>query len=357
MIAVIMAGGVGERFWPRSRRKTPKQLLDLTGRGTMLSLTVDRLQPVSSPDEIFIVTTGGQSDAIAAEVAGRVPPENIIAEPVGRNTAASVGLGALVVRQRFGDQPFVVMPADHVIGDGAVFEASLRAAEAYVRDNASLLTFGIEPARPETGYGYIHTGTRISDDGGIELSHVEAFHEKPSPEVARGYLEAGNYLWNSGIFCWRAQVILDAIAAHLPELAEVLGAIDARMGTEPLAGVLNELYSHAPATSIDYGVMEKSDAVVVLRGTFYWNDVGSWESVRELYSADQNGNVVVGDHYFVDATNNTVFSPERAVAVIGLEDIVVVDSGDALLVCRRDRAQGVRDVVRILKESGREDLL
>ena len=323
----------------------------------MLSLTVDRMRALSKPDEIFIVTTASQTEAVAEGLGDRVPAENIIAEPVGRNTAASVGLGALVVRDRFGDAPFTVLPADHVISDLDVYENAMRAAEDFVRTHDDLLTFGIAPTRPETGYGYIHAGDRIADEGGVVIDRALAFHEKPTPEVAQEYLADGNFLWNSGMFCWRAQVILDAIERYLPELSAVLSSIGERMGTSPLQEVLNDLYPGAPATSIDYGVMEKSDAVVALRGTFYWNDVGSWESVRELYSADEDKNVVVGDHMFIDATDNTVFAPDRTVGVIGVDDIVVVDSPDALLICKRDRAQDVRDIVTILKGKGRDDLL
>ena len=357
MLAVIMAGGFGQRFWPRSRRERPKQLIDLTGKGSMISLTVDRMGALCSPEEIFIVTISAQIDDIAREVGGRVPRENIIGEPVGRNTAPSVGLAAVVVERRFGDAPFMVLPADHFIADDGVFGTAARAAERYVGTHDCLLTFGIKPARAETGYGYIHAGRTLDDSGGVMLFEAVSFHEKPSLAKATSFIEEGTYFWNSGMFFWRPSVIRRAIAEHLPELEDVLVGIEGRLGTEPLDNALKSLYSRAPSISIDYGVMEKAENVVVLRGDFYWNDVGSWESVREMYPEDSNGNVLVGDHVVVDSSGNTVFSPERMVGLVGVNDIVVVDGGDAILVCKRDRVQQVREVVESLKRNGKEHLI
>lgn len=352
-----MAGGVGERFWPRSRRRKPKQLLDLTGEGTMISLTVGRLKKLSRPDEVFVITVADQKAEVVEELEGAVPAENIVAEPVGRNTAATVGLAAVIVRARFGDEPFVMLPADHLVGDRKRFEAALSAADEYVRHNDSLLTFGVRPTRPETGYGYIQAGTRLGSAGGEEILAVERFCEKPSVEDARRFIEAGSYYWNSGMFCWRTSVILGAIATHLPELHKVLMSIERGMGTGGIDVVLNDVYGRAPRVSIDYGVMEKADNVAVLPSDFAWNDVGSWESVREIYGADAEGNVLVGDHEVIDSSNTTIFSPERTVGVIGLNDVVIVGSDDAILVCARDEVQKVRKLVETLKNKGREKLL
>lgn len=356
MLAVIMAGGTGQRFWPRSRRERPKQLLDLTGEGSMISLTTDRMRAVCSPDEIFIVTNAAQADAIAREVGGRVPRENIVGEPVGRNTAPTIGVAALIVQRRFGDAPFMVVPADQQIADEDVFAREARAAEAYARGHDCLLTFGIRPTRPETGYGYVQIGRPLPDVEGAALFAVESFHEKPSAEQATAFLEAGTYLWNSGMFLWRPSVILRAIARHLPDLSGVLGGIGRRLGTQPIGNVLNSLYESAPSISIDYGVMERADNVVVLKAGFYWNDIGSWESVRGMFPADAGGNVLVGDHVAVDSFENTVFSPEKLVALVGVRGIAVVDGGDAILVCSRDRVQEVREIVEKLRKSGKHHL-
>ena len=357
VLAVIMAGGFGQRFWPRSRRERPKQLIDLTGKGSMISLTVDRMGALCSPEEIFIVTISSQIDAIEGEVGGRIPRENIVGEPVGRNTAPSIGLAAVVLERRFGDTPFMVLPADHFIADEDAFGKAARAAERYVKAHDCLLTFGIRPSRPETGYGYIHAGRPLDNNDGVMLFEADSFHEKPSLEKAQSFIEAGTYFWNSGMFFWRTSVIRRAIAGYLPELEDVLGRIDQRLGTEPLDDALKSLYSRAPSISIDYGVMEKAENVVVLKGDFYWNDVGSWESVREMYPKDSNGNVLVGDHVVMDSSENTVFSPERLVGLVGVNDIVVVDGGDAILVCKRDRVQQVRDIVETLKKSSKEHLI
>ena len=322
----------------------------------MVSLTVERLRSLSDPEEIFIITNAAQAGAIAEDVGEKVPLDNIVGEPVGRNTAPSIGLAAVLVQSRFGDAPFMVLPADHLIADEEVFDEAARVAEAYVKEHDNLLTFGIRPSRPETGYGYIHAGEALFDSSGIELFEAESFHEKPTLDKARSFLDAGDYFWNSGMFFWRPQVIRAAIAEHLPDLDKMLVELDRRLGTEGLDEVLNSIYPEAPSISIDYGVMEKADNVVVLRGDFYWNDVGSWESIREIFPKDSDGNVLVGDHLMVDSAENTVFSPDRFVGLVGVNDIVVVDSGNAILVCKRDRVQQVRDVVEALQKKGKKNL-
>lgn len=352
MLSVIMAGGVGERFWPLSRRRRPKQLLDLTGRGSMIDLTLSRVSELSKPEEIFVLTSVEQLDAILQEIGDVIPRDNVIAEPVGRNTAPSVGLAALVISSRVGDEPFIVLPADHVVGDADSYNATVKAAAAYAAANDSLVTFGITPTRPETGYGYIHDGRAVND--GEELFEVQSFHEKPSAEKAADYLKAGGYYWNSGMFVWRPSVILKAIERFVPELAGVLGRIESGVGTESLDEVLKLRYREAPSVSIDYGVMEKADNVVVASGNFYWNDVGNWESVREVYEEDGDGNVVVGDHVLIDTKNSTIFSSDCLVGAIGLDNVVIVKSKDAILVCKRDRVHEVRDIVQRLKKNKSE---
>ena len=352
-----MAGGFGQRFWPRSRRQHPKQLIDLTGKGSMLSLTVDRMLALSTPEEVFVITNAGQVDAIVADLDGKIPTDNIVGEPVGRNTAPSIGLAAVLVERRFGDVPFMVLPADHLIGDKDIFESAARAAESYAAGNDALLTFGIKPSRPETGYGYIHAGSQLVDNGGVSLFEVKSFHEKPTVAKAKEFLEDGAYFWNSGMFFWRASAIRKAIKAHLPDLESMLAAFEDRVGTEDINDVLNDVYGSAPSISIDYGIMEKADNVVVIRGDFYWNDVGSWESIREIFPKDTNGNVLVGEHIVIGGKENTIFAPNRLIAMVDVDDIVVVDSGDAILVCRRESVQRVRDIVETLEKNGNDTLI
>jgi mannose-1-phosphate guanylyltransferase len=354
VLAVIMAGGVGERFWPSSRRQRPKQLLDLTGKGSMIRLTLARLDGLATPDETFVFTNHEQRDAILAEVSGRVPAENVIGEPEARNTAPCIGLAALVARARGGDRAMLVLPADHLVAPVARFQELVRMGERHVEAHADLLTFGIPPTRAETGYGYIRLAAAVGD-GKLPIFGVEAFLEKPDAERAR-QLVADGCLWNSGVFMWRTDTVLAGLAAHLPELTRVLDRIAAGMGTRPLERVLNDEYASAPAISIDFGLMEKAGNVVALQADFEWNDVGSWEFIRESHPADPDGNVAVGDHILVDARNNTVVSRDRLVAIVGVEDLVVVEDGGDILVCRRDRVQEVKRVVAELKQRGRNDL-
>lgn len=357
MLSVIMAGGVGERFWPQSRRKRPKQILDLTGKGSMIRLTVERLEGLSRPEEIFIITNVEQQALISREVAGTVAPENVICEPVGRNTAPCIGLAAVVLRKKYGDCPMLVLPADHLIERVGRFQSLARAAAAYVTDHGGLLTFGMQPTRPETGYGYIEAAERVFNKDDVEIYRAAAFLEKPTLERAVKFLEGGRHYWNSGMFMWTTETILDGISRHLPDLFSLLTQIEAGIGTRPLPEVLKALYQKAPPISIDYGVMEKAGDVVVMKADFSWNDVGSWEFLRDIRAADANGNVSVGEHVFVDASNNTVVSSDRTVGLLGVDNIVVVDGGDTILVCRRDKAQEVKKIVKTLKERNRIDLI
>lgn len=353
MLTIIMAGGVGERFWPQSQVKRPKQLLNLTGKGSMIKLTIERLQNLSKPEEIFIITNVNQADSIRREVPA-VPAENIIAEPEKRNTAPCIGVACRFIQTRFGNQPVLVLPADHVIEDIPLFERAVRVGEAYVSEYDVLLTFGIKPTRPETGYGYIRTGPRLNSGGEVEIYRSEGFLEKPSIEDARKFYSDDKYVWNSGMFMWRVEVILDAINRFLPDLGGAVSEL--KEGTIELESVLKSIYPNITAESIDYGIMEKADNVVILKGTFFWNDVGSWESIRDLFPPDDQDNVLVGDHVVIDGTGNTVYSTDKMIGMIGVDDIVVVDGGNALLVCKRERAQEVRKVVDWLKKNGRADL-
>jgi mannose-1-phosphate guanylyltransferase len=354
VLAVIMAGGVGERFWPSSRRRRPKQLLDLTGGGSMIRLTLARLAGLAAPGETYVFTNRAQRDAILGEVAGLVPAENVIGEPEVRNTAPCIGVAALVARARWGERAMLVLPADHLVTPVERFRALVRAGERHVTAHADLLTFGVAPTRPETGFGYIRLSAPVGD-GSAPLFRVESFLEKPDPARARALVAEG-CLWNSGMFMWRTDTVLAGLAAHLPELTPVLDRIGAAMGTRPLAEVLNEEYARAPAISIDFGLMEKARNVVALRADFGWNDVGSWEFVRDASPADAAGNVVVGDHVLIDARNNTIVSRDQLVAIVGVDDVVVVEDDGAILVCRRDRVQDVKRVVAELKQRGRDDL-
>jgi mannose-1-phosphate guanylyltransferase len=356
-LTVIMAGGVGERFWPWSRRKRPKQLLDLTGRGSMIGLTVERLSGLSDPDEILIVTNVEQRESILRELSGRVNPENVVGEPVGQNTAPCIGLAALLLEKKHGNQPMLVLPADHLIDPVVEFQSLVKSGAAYVAGHEALLTFGIKPTRAETGYGYIRAGETLYDEGDARIYRAEEFLEKPDAGTAREFVKTGQHFWNSGMFMWTTDVILGEIANHLPDLSAVLERIGGEMGTRPLPEVLKEQYPQTPSISIDYGIMEKASDVVVMKAEFDWNDVGSWEFIRDVHDADDNGNVSVGECVVIDAARNTIVSPDRLVAVLGVDDIVVVDGGDTILVCKRERSQEVKKIVQSLRKQDRDDLI
>jgi mannose-1-phosphate guanylyltransferase len=356
MFSVIMAGGVGQRFWPRSRRKHPKQLLDLTGQGSMIKLTVDRLKNLSAADEIFIITNAAQRGAIEKEVAGLVPADNIIGEPEGRNTAAAIGLGALLVERKDPNSTMLVLPADHIIEPVEKFELAIRLALRHVADKDVLLTFGIRPTRPDTGYGYIQAGEEVRRESGLKIFRTHAFLEKPDVETAEQFVSEGTYFWNSGMFLWKTSRIIAEIENYLPELSQMLKTIGRRLNSEDLHSILESSYSEAPSISIDYGVMEKAENVAVIETNFNWNDVGSWEYIRDIRLPDVEGNAVVGEHVLIDSSNNTVFSPDRLIGMVGVDDLVVVDGGDSILICRRDRVQDVRKIVQQLKQQGMESL-
>jgi mannose-1-phosphate guanylyltransferase len=358
VLTVIMAGGIGERFWPQSRYRHPKQLLDLTGRGSMIRLTIDRVQGLSRPEEILVVTNVEQRAEVLAEIGDKVPEANVVGEPVGQNTAPCIGLAAVLLRQSHGDAPMVVLPADHIVGPVGVFHEQVRAGAEFVARRGCLLTFGIRPTRPETGYGYIRAGERLDGAGAAAgFFRAEAFLEKPPMDRVEAFLSAGNYYWNSGMFMWTTESILAEIGKHLPDLRRTLAEIESGMGTRPLADVLNSVYHRVPSISIDYGVMEKASNVVVLEAEFDWNDVGSWEFIRDVNPSDADGNVVIGQHVLIDSHNNTVIARDRLVGLLGVDDLVVVDGGDTILVCKRDRVQEVKTIVQTLKSRGRDDLV
>jgi mannose-1-phosphate guanylyltransferase len=354
---VVMAGGAGTRFWPASRQRRPKQLLDLCEPGTsMLKATVERVLPLASIDDVLIVT-GRDIAAAVRDAMPDVPGRNVLAEPVGRNTAPCVGWAALHVRRRDPGGVMAVLPADHAVGDPEQYrEVIRRALEACL--DGSLCTVGITPARPETGYGYIEVGEPIAEG----VHRVARFVEKPDLETARAYLAGGRHVWNSGMFFFTAEAILREVERHMPRLHEGLLEIDAAIaaGEASEAAAVERVYGAIAGESIDVGVMEKADRIRVCPGEFGWNDVGSWAAAYELRAAlaDDDGNVAMAELLTVGASRCLAWTdPRKVVALVGVEDLVVVDTADALLVCPRDRAQDVKKIVDEIKARGRRDLL
>jgi mannose-1-phosphate guanylyltransferase len=356
---VVMAGGSGTRFWPLSRKSRPKQFLALAGDAPLLAATVARLPPLARPEHTYVVC-GPAHAAAAKRMLPRLPRANFIVEPCARNTAPCVGLAALHVAAKDRRGIIAMLPADHHIGRPGDFREALAAA-ALLAERGAIATIGIKPSRPETGYGYLKVGPRMpvrGKKGKLQAHKVERFVEKPDVVTAARYLAGGDHLWNSGIFVFRADVILDEIRKAMPVLGEQLEAIEASLGTPAYARTLKRVFPDCPSISIDYGVMEKSHRIAVVPADFGWSDVGSFAALPDVRPTDHLGNVAEGDALVIDGRNDVVIATKgRPVAVVGLDDVVVVDAGDAILVCRRDRAQDVRKAVEELGRRGREDVL
>jgi mannose-1-phosphate guanylyltransferase len=352
--AMIIAGGVGARFWPRSREHSPKQLLEIIGSGTMLQNTVYRLDPVIPKERIYIITNAVQAEEVRRQLP-YVPAENIIIEPFGRNTAPAIGLGAEVLRKRAGDSIMVVLPADHLVHDIVAFQETLRNAISLAEQSRGYVTIGIHPTRPETGYGYIQFDKSERDRPFADQNawSVVTFAEKPNPETAQRFLDSGDFVWNSGMFVWRVSTIMNGIADHLPELAEELHRLRDSIDTERFTATLERVWGEMRPISVDYGVMENVDNRYVIPSDFGWNDLGSWDEVARIFPKDEHENALSGSVLVRDSRNCHVSATaERFVAAIGIEDMIIIDSGDALLVCRKGRTQEVKEVVDYLKKKG-----
>ena len=343
--AVIMAGGVGSRFWPRSKKKLPKQLLQIFGDDTMIQATVNRLAGLIDKENIYVITNELQSPEVMNQLKD-IPAENIIEEPFGRNTAACIGLASVIIKAKDPDAITVILPADHIIKDVEKFKLTLENAAKFANESKGLVTIGIEPTRPETGYGYI----QINDKPVTEnIFKVLTFAEKPNYATAVRFVDSGDFLWNSGMFIWRCDVILDEIKNLMPDLHEGLIAVEKYLTSPNFKEELKKVYAQLKKISIDYGIMEKSTRVFLTKGSFNWSDVGSWEEVYQLSDKNENGNATVGNVYINMVNDSYVYSPDKVTAVIGLDNVIVINDNDNLLICRRDKAQDVKEVVEFLK--------
>ena len=349
--AVILAGGFGTRFWPASRRKLPKQFLKIGGRKTMIAATAERVRGLVDPERILVVTAAEHADLVVKNLP-KLPRENVLAEPVGRNTAACVAWAALEIERREPRSVQVVLPSDHVIQPVGEFRRLLAAACAEAAESAALLTLGIRPTSPATGYGYIETGDRLHERGGFPVDAVSRFVEKPDRARAEQFLRSGRFLWNAGIFVWSPAAILAALREHQPDLLERVAAIgdDAARARE---------YPRLPALPVDVAILEKAGNVRVMPIAFTWSDVGSWTALPEVLPGDEQANVVAGDvQALAEGARRCIVYGARGdlVALIGVEDLVVVRAGKATLVCPRDRAQDVKLIVARLEREGRSFL-
>lgn len=347
LYALIMAGGVGTRLWPLSRRDRPKQALKLIGERTMFEHAVDRIAPLIQPEQIFVVTGAEHVETLAAQ-APELPLENFIVEPEGRGTAPCIGLGAIHLHRQDPEVIMAVLTADHFISDVDRFRQVLTAA-AEVAEDGHLVTLGIKPSSPSTGYGYIKQGEGLDEVGGFSVFRAERFTEKPSLETAIHMVDSGEYSWNSGMFIWRVERIVEEFQRQMPEFYVQLAEIEATLGTPGYETALGRVWPQVVKQTIDYGVMEGADDVAVIPVDIGWSDVGSWASLLDLLPADAEGNTVVGLHVGIDTRDTFVFGRDRLIATIGLEGVVIVDTEDALLVCTKEREQEVRAIVRELE--------
>lgn len=355
---IVMAGGSGTRFWPLSRRKRPKQLLPIcTPKETqsMVEVTVERILKISSPENIIVVTGNNIKTEIINILKGKIEEPNFLFEPVGRNTAPCIGWGALHIKRRCKDAVVGVVPADHYIGNEDRFYETLQTALEVASVNYKVVTIGIIPTFPSTGYGYIEIGETIGKKGGVERGIK--FVEKPDKATAELYLRSQKYLWNSGMFFFKVELILELIQKYLPDLYDKLCEIEGGIETGREEEVLEEVFPQITPISIDYGVMEKLDDFFVIRGDFIWSDVGSWEAVYELSAGakESQRNVTLGDDLIALNSSGclTLAPKDKLIAIIGVENLVIIDTEDALLVCPRDQSQLVNKIVEILEKEGK----
>lgn len=349
---VIMAGGAGTRFWPRSRRRLPKQLIRIFGQGTMIQQTVARIESGFPAERILIVTGRDQAEEMQRQLP-KLSPEQIVAEPFGRDTAACIGLAALMVRRKDPDGTMAVLSADHVIEPPEAFNQCVKEAAALAEKHHALIAFGVRPRGPSDLYGYIRRGAPLP--GAAGAYRIAEFTEKPTRDKAEQFLQTGEYYWNSGNFVWRAADILDAIRTFLPELHAGLSRIESALGTVIEGATLEREYPRLPRISIDYGVMEKAPNAAVMEARFEWDDVGSWESVARHQKPDAQGNVLLADHAGLDTANCIVVGePGHVIGTIGIENLIIVQTPDATLVCDRRKAAAVKALVELLRERGYE---
>lgn len=353
-VGVIMAGGGGTRFWPLSRVGMPKQVLNITGGDTMINLTIARCEGLIEEQDIFIVTNAKQKDILRKVLRQGVPQGNILLEPLARNTAPCILLAALKLQAIYGDGVMAVFSSDHYISDEAGFKRVFQAAIDAAVEREKLVTIGITPTFASTGYGYIEYDINSHRKGVYEATR---FVEKPDREKAESYLRSGNYLWNSGMFVWKISTIINQFERFLPRIYQQMSHYAAAMGTGAETDALREAYEGIQPISIDYGIMERSNEVLVLCGDFGWNDVGSWDALANVFPPDPSGNVVKADYLGIDTKGCVIYGQDEFVATIGLRDMIVVHTSDALLVCPKDRAHEVKEIVEALRKKGRDELL
>jgi mannose-1-phosphate guanylyltransferase len=356
--AVVMAGGSGTRFWPMSRQQRPKHLLALAGEGTLIQQAVRRIAPLVAPDRTWVITGASHAEEVRRQLP-HLPPESIVAEPCRRDTAPCIGLAAAIIGRLDPDATMIVMPADQVIEPEPEFRRCVGIAESLVaEDPRRLVTLGIAPDRPATGYGYIHRGDPLDQADSARVFHVQSFREKPARDLAEKFLASGEFYWNSGIFVWSARTIREELRQARPALDAAVDRIAAAWGAADREQVLAREYTTIEPISIDYAVLERAAHVAVVEATFRWDDVGSWGAIKRLRGADAAGNTVAGRHCGLDTSESIVLTDaDHVVATIGVHNLVIVQCGNATLVADRDREESVKQLVESMKQNGLETFL
>jgi mannose-1-phosphate guanylyltransferase len=340
-----MAGGSGTRFWPRSRKANPKQFLTIFGNESLIQATISRFANFIPDESIYVVSNKGQKEVLEQQTS-RLPKENLIYEPVGKNTLPAIGLAALFIAKNDPDGIMIVSPADHLTQNDKLFQETIESAAKIAEEKNGIVTIGITPNAPATGYGYIEIADEIKIGQTIKSFAVNRFVEKPNLETAQSYVNSGKFFWNAGIFVFKVSVFLEAVQKYAPNLYADLQKIAETIGTASYEQVLDKIYNQVDSISIDYGIMEKADNVFLVQGDFVWNDLGSWEEVYKYDpQKDENQNAHVGEVIFQDTKNSYVYAPGSLVAVVGMDDVIVVKDGDTILVCKRDQAEEIKGVV------------
>lgn len=354
--AVIMAGGSGTRFWPLSRQALPKQFLRLHGERTLLQQAVDRIVGMVGAERVLIVTNKSHIERTSEQLPA-IPKENIVGEPMGRDTAACIGLSAEICLRRDPEARTIVLAADHLIESTDQFHDAVRAAERHLDTHArALVTFGIPPAYPATGYGYLRRGKLAGTHGGVRVYDLLSFHEKPTMDVAESFVQSGEYFWNSGIFVWNARTILEQMDEHCPTIRSACSRIAESWGTKNQDSVFADEFSKVEKKSIDYAVMERAPEVAMVETPFRWDDVGSWLALERTRTASSEGNVVLGEHLGIKSKNCVIVGEgKHLIATIGVDDLIIVHTPDVTLVARRDDEQAVKNLQQMLAERGLGD--
>lgn len=353
---VIMAGGKGERFWPKSRTNLPKQFLNISGNKSMIQQSISRLEKLIDITQIFIVTNELYAELIKAQIP-HLPHENIIIEPVGRNTAPCIGLASIMIEEKFPDSTMIVIPSDHIIENEEGFVKILETAVEVAQDNGNLVTLGIQPTYPETGYGYIESSNQSQQINDLSVHKVNKFVEKPDLETAQSYLESGNFFWNSGIFVWKIETIRRYIQDLMPDMHDILETMKTVLNSPERNAIIRAEFLKMPDQSIDYGIMEKVNNIYVIPCVFGWDDVGSWTALERISELDENGNVIKGNILNLDTKHCIIESNGKLIATLGIENLIIVDTEDVTLICTKDKAQEVKLLLKELRMQKLEQYL